>query len=59
MLESTEKAIEFVGDMDYRQFTEDEKTVYAVIRAIEIMGEAAKTIPKDLRDSYPKFHGER
>jgi uncharacterized protein with HEPN domain len=44
MLENTEKAIEFVTDMEYKQFAEDDKTTYAVIRAIEIIGEAAKKI---------------
>ena len=52
MLESAEKAIAFVGDMSYEEFSEDDKTTYAVVRAIEIIGEAAKKVPKDLRDSY-------
>jgi uncharacterized protein with HEPN domain len=45
MLESAEKAIEFVGDKDFEQFSEDEKTIYAVVRAIEIIGETARKIP--------------
>lgn len=55
MLESAEKAIEFVGNMEFDQFSEDEKTAYAVVRAIEIMGEAAKKMPKDLRNSYSEI----
>ena len=55
MLESAEKAIAFVGDMSYEEFSEDDKTTYAVVRAIEIIGEAAKKVPKDLRDSYPEI----
>ncbi len=35
--------------MTYEQFSADEKTAYAVIRAIEIIGEAAKNIPEQVR----------
>ena len=52
MLESAEKAIKFVGGMDFEQFTTDEKTAYAVVRAIEIIGEAARKIPRDLQETY-------
>jgi len=52
MLESAEKATQFVAGMDFEQFAKDEKTVYAVIRAIEVIGEAARKIPKELRTKY-------
>ena len=55
MLDSAEKAIRFVGDMQYEQFSVDDKTVFAVIRAIEIIGEASKKIPKEIRESYSKI----
>ena len=35
-------AIEFTKDMSYDEFVKDTETVYAVIRAIEIIGEAVK-----------------
>jgi len=37
-----EKAERFVSDMTYEEFINDEKTIFAVIRAIEIVGEAIK-----------------
>ena len=55
MIENTQKAISFVGSMDFDTFSKDEKTVYSVVRAIEIIGEAAKKIPEDARKSYPKI----
>jgi len=55
MLESAEKALEFVGGMEYDEFAEDEKTQFAVVRAIEIIGEAAKKVSKDLRETYSEI----
>lgn len=42
MLDSAENALEFVAGMGYDQFASDKKTHFAVVRAIEIIGEAAK-----------------
>ena len=39
--------------MTYEQFSADEKTVYAVIRAIEVIGEATKNIPEPVRRTQP------
>ncbi|HYG62737.1 MAG TPA: DUF86 domain-containing protein [Thermoanaerobaculia bacterium] len=49
ILDAIAKAGEFVEGMSLEEFSEDDKTVFAVIRALEIVGEAAKKIPLDLR----------
>jgi uncharacterized protein with HEPN domain len=54
-LEAIEKAISFVEGMDYGEFSQDDKTIYAVIRALEIIGEATKKIPQDVKDSYKEI----
>lgn len=41
--------------MSFERFAEDDKTVYAVVRAIEIIGEAARNVPKDLRETYSEI----
>jgi uncharacterized protein with HEPN domain len=38
--------------MSFEDFKRDKKTIYAVVRGIEVMGEAAKKIPKTLKDKY-------
>ena len=48
-------AIGFVKDMDYDSFSKDKKTVYAVIRALEIIGEATKNIPLEIKNNYPQI----
>lgn len=39
--------------MSFKEFTKDKKTINAVVRSIEIIGEAAKKIPKSLRNKHP------
>jgi uncharacterized protein with HEPN domain len=43
----------FVAGMSFKAFQADDKTVSAVIRKLEIIGEAAKQIPDEKRRDYP------
>ncbi len=52
ILEAMDKAEEFIGDLDRRAFSKDDKTAYAVIRSLEIIGEAAKKIPGSVRRRF-------
>jgi uncharacterized protein with HEPN domain len=53
MLENAEKALSFVNGMSYEDFETDDKAVYAVIRAFEIIGEAARQIPESTKEINP------
>lgn len=53
MLEHAEKAVHFVQGMAESDFRHDEKTIFAVIRALEVIGEAAKNIPEPIKNKYP------
>ena len=55
MLENAEKALSFVDGLDYDGFCKDDKAMYAVIRAFEIIGEAARQIPEDVREASPEI----
>lgn len=55
MFENANRAIQFTEGMDFETFRKDEKTVYAVIRAVEIIGEATRNIPDDIRVKYPEI----
>lgn len=39
--------------MEYEDFVKDDKTVFAVVRALEIIGEAVKKIPAPVKKRYP------
>ncbi len=49
------RRIEFyMGKINYKGFLKDIKTQDAVVRNLEIIGEATKTISENLRKKYPK-----
>lgn len=52
MVEAAELVAFFIQDMTKEEFLEDKKTQFAVIRALEVIGEAAKKIPDSLRNEY-------
>lgn len=45
---------EFIENMDFETFVEDDKTASAVIRKLEIIGEATKNVPEAIRQEYPQ-----
>jgi uncharacterized protein with HEPN domain len=53
ILDAIEKAEQFVDDMDFDRFSSDYKTSFAVIRALEIIGEASKKLPETLKRQNP------
>ena len=55
VIDAMNKGMEFVEDTEYENFIRDDKTIFAVIRAIEIIGEAIKNIPADVRGEYPEI----
>lgn len=44
---------EFTKKMTFEDFQNDRKTVDAVVRNLEIIGEAASNIPQELKNNYP------
>ena len=44
----------FVEGMDFDTFVADDKTASAVVRKLEIIGEATKNVPETIRQQYPQ-----
>ncbi|WP_292381437.1 DUF86 domain-containing protein [Methanosarcina sp. UBA289] len=51
--DAMEAAEEFINGWTFEEFTEDRKTQFAVVRALEIIGEATKNVPFEIREKYP------
>ena len=42
----------FIEGMNYEEFAKDQKTIYAVVRALEVIGEAVRKVPPSVRNRY-------
>lgn len=49
ILDAINKIREFIKGQTFEQFSRDDKTQFAVIRAFEIIGEASKKIPDHVK----------
>ena len=55
ILEAIDDIQSFTKDMSFKDLESDKKTLYAVIRCLEILGEAVKKIPKNVKERYPNI----
>lgn len=52
ILEASNRAMSYIEGMSYKEFLFDRKTQDAVIRTLEISGEATKHLSSELREQY-------
>lgn len=52
IIEAIEKIEKFTQNMELKDFESDEKTILAVVKSLEIIGEAAKKIPAKVKKLY-------
>jgi hypothetical protein len=57
MLEATERIERYVAGMDQPAFLADEKTSDAVVRHLEILGEAAAHVPDEFGQAHRSWNG--
>jgi uncharacterized protein with HEPN domain len=52
-----EKILRYTNGLELDGFLKDERTFDAVIRNLEILGEAVKHIPSEIQVRYPQLSG--
>lgn len=55
IIDSGNKILEYTRSLSFDDFTKDSKTIDAVIRNFEIIGEAANRLPDDFKEEYPEI----
>jgi uncharacterized protein with HEPN domain len=55
IIDALSKSTKFLEGMEYEDFIHDDKTLFATVRAIEVIGEAVKNIPEAVKRKYPKI----
>jgi len=59
MLEAARKVIRYTDDRQVQTFVADEMAYDATLRNLEVLGEAAKNIPEEVRQRYPEVERVR
>jgi uncharacterized protein with HEPN domain len=55
IIENIDAIEAFAAGLDFAAFCADRKTVYAVVRALEIISEASRRLPGDIHQSAPEI----
>jgi uncharacterized protein with HEPN domain len=53
ILDALENVQKYIEGLDLQQFKSDQRTIDAVVRNLEIIGEAARHIPNTIIQEYP------
>ncbi|EGL84288.1 protein of unknown function DUF86 [Caldalkalibacillus thermarum TA2.A1] len=53
ILKCIDKIEEYTKGMDFEKFRNNQLVIDAVIRNLEVIGEASKYVPDEIRESYP------
>jgi len=59
ILDSCQKILLYTVDMSFDDFSHDAKTIDAVIRNFEIIGEAANRLSDEFKDNHPEIDWHR
>ena len=59
IIQSMNEVEEFTRGLTYESFMKDSKTINAVIRSLEVMGEASKRIPDEVRAKHSEIPWKR
>ena len=59
ILDATRKIKTYTGGLSKTEFLQDEKTLDAVVRNLEVIGEAVKKLPEDLRAKHPALEWKK
>jgi uncharacterized protein with HEPN domain len=59
ILEATHKIVSYTAHLSKAAFLEDEKTLDTVVRNLEVIGEAVKKLPEDLRAQHPTLEWKK
>lgn len=59
ILEASRKIRKYTSGLTFRSFASDEKTLDAVVRNLEVIGEACKKIPDEIRAHHPQIEWKR
>jgi uncharacterized protein with HEPN domain len=59
MKEAAEKILKYTKDLSFEDFLTDDKTIDAVVRNFEIIGEASLRIDEDFRLENPQIEWKK
>jgi len=57
--ESAQKILDYTRNLSFDEFSKDNKTIDAVIRNFEIIGEASNLLPDEIKDKYTEIDWHR
>ena len=59
IVQAAQKINRYISGLSLQTFSADEKTIDAVVRNLEVIGEAVRNIPVNIRERYPAIEWHR